>query len=60
MVLNVCSSRYILDLIVGLYQQMVKQIQEIIKPHIVPAILEHDEMSRGRNQSTSFISISKQ
>lgn len=30
---------------------MVKQIQDIIKPHIVPAILDHDEMSRGKNQN---------
>lgn len=40
-----------MDLIIGLYQQMVKQIQDIIKPYIVPAILDHDEMSRGKNQN---------
>lgn len=24
-------------------------MQEVLKPHIVPAILDHDEMARGRN-----------
>lgn len=29
---------------------MIRQVQELLKHHIVPAILEHDEMARGRHQ----------
>lgn len=36
-----------------LYEQIIRQIQELIKHHIVPAVLDHDEMSRGRNQRRS-------
>lgn len=34
--------------IINYYEQTVRQIQETLKFHIVPAILEHDEMSRGK------------
>lgn len=39
-----------MELIVGVYTQTVRQVQELLKQHIVPAILDHDEMSRGKNQ----------
>lgn len=38
-----------MDTIVGLHEQTVRQVQELLKPHIVPAILDHDEMARGIN-----------
>lgn len=38
-----------MDTICGLYDQTVRQVQELLKPHIVPAILDHDEMARGKN-----------
>lgn len=37
----------ILGDITGLYEKTVRQVQEVMKPHIVPAILDHDEMARG-------------
>lgn len=40
----------ILDAIMGIYGCTVRQVQDLLKPHIVPAILEHDEMARGKNQ----------
>lgn len=30
----------------------MRQVQELLKHHIVPAILDHDEMSRGKHQGT--------
>lgn len=30
--------------------QMVQQIQDMLKIHIVPAILDHDEMARGKQK----------
>lgn len=35
-----------------LYEQLVRQVQELLKHHIVPAILDHDEMSRGNRRRT--------
>lgn len=32
------------------HQQIVQQIQETIKVHIVPAILDYDEMARGKQK----------
>lgn len=32
------------------HQQIVQQIQEIIRVHIVPAILDYDEMARGKQK----------
>lgn len=40
----------ILGDITGLYERTVRQVQEVMKPHIVPAILDHDEMARGKSQ----------
>lgn len=40
----------ILGDITGLYEKTVRQVQEVMKPHIVPAILDHDEMARGKSQ----------
>lgn len=33
-----------------MYETLVRQIQEAIKPLIVPAILYHDETTRGKNR----------
>lgn len=40
----------ILGDITGLYEKTVRQVQEVMKQHIVPAILDHDEMARGKSQ----------
>lgn len=37
--------------IINYYEQTVRQIQEVLKHHIVPAILEHDEMARGKRNT---------
>lgn len=42
--------------ICGLYEKTVRQVQEVMKPHIVPAILDHDEMARGKSQGKFFYS----
>lgn len=36
------------------YNELVVQVQDIIKTHIVPAILVHDEMARGRARGRSM------
>lgn len=41
--------RVILDLIVNLYQALVMQIQSLLDPKIVPAILNNDEIQRTRH-----------
>ncbi|XP_017838584.1 unconventional myosin-Va isoform X1 [Drosophila busckii] len=41
--------RVILDLIVNLYQALVMQIQGLLDPKIVPAILNNDEIQRTRH-----------
>lgn len=38
------------EAIIYMYDTLVKQIQESIKPLIVPAILYHDETARGKNR----------
>lgn len=43
----------ILDTVCGLYDQTVRQVQDLLKSHIVPAILDHDEMARGNYQGRS-------
>lgn len=43
--------------ITGLHEKTVRQVQEVMKPHIVPAILDHDEMARGKNQGMSCIQV---
>lgn len=39
------------------YQQIIQGIQEAIKMHIVPAILDYDEMARGKQKGTNYILI---
>lgn len=46
-----------MDTIVGLHEQTVRQVQELLKPHIVPAILDHDEMARGINSLKKLFQI---
>lgn len=41
------------------HKQIVQQIQEVIKVHIVPAILDHDEMARGKQKGNKHISNPK-
>lgn len=38
------------EAIIYMYETLVRQIQESIKPLIVPAILYHDETARGKNR----------
>ncbi|XP_067632478.1 unconventional myosin-Va isoform X2 [Eurosta solidaginis] len=40
--------RVILDIIISLYQVLVKQIQNLLEQYIVPAILDNDEIQRNR------------
>lgn len=47
----------IYETIITLYGSVVKQIQESLKPFIVPAILDHDEAARGKGRLILFISI---
>lgn len=42
----------IFSTIIVTHQQIIQQIQEIIKGHIVPAILDYDEMARGKQKGT--------
>jgi myosin V len=37
------------ETIINIYGIVVRQVQELIKQYIVPAILDHDEMERGRS-----------
>lgn len=37
--------------IISYYEQTVRQVQDVLKKHIVPAILEHDEMARGKRNT---------
>jgi myosin-5 len=49
----------ILDTIISSYIVLVRQIQEALKPYIVPAILDHDETARGKsNRTTKSLDIS--
>lgn len=36
--------------VIVLHQQIIQQIQDTIKMHIVPAILDYDEMARGKQK----------
>lgn len=40
----------IFSTVIVFHQQIIQQIQEIIKVHIVPAILDYDEMARGKQK----------
>lgn len=42
------------DAIMYMYESLIRQIQESIKPHIVPAILHHDETARGRSRRSQI------
>lgn len=48
------NRQVILGDICGLYEKTVRQVQEVMKPHIVPAILDHDEMARGKSQGKNY------
>lgn len=48
----------IYETIINSYRNLVNRVQELIKPYIVPAILDHDEMSRGRSTATTGRSMS--
>lgn len=41
--------------IIAYYEQLVRQIQETLRNHIVAAILEHDEMARGRRNTRKSV-----
>lgn len=43
--------RVILEIITKLYEALVKQIEGLLEPYIVPAILDNDEIQRGRQQT---------
>lgn len=46
---DLCEYRQVIHSnIINYYEQTVRQIQEMLRNHIVPAILEHDEMARGK------------
>lgn len=40
--------------IISIYGILIRQVQELIKNHVVPAILDHDEMARGRSRTMSL------
>lgn len=42
--------KLILELIITSYSTLIIQIQNLIKTYIVPAILDHDEISRGKGK----------
>lgn len=39
-----------MDTVLSLHDKTVRQVQELLKAHIVPAILDHDEMARGSSE----------
>jgi myosin V len=41
------------ETIINIYGTVVRQVQELVKQFIVPAILDHDEMERGRSRGNS-------
>ncbi|KAG5676919.1 hypothetical protein PVAND_006716 [Polypedilum vanderplanki] len=42
------------EAIIYMYESLIRQIQESIKPHIVPAILHHDETARGKSRRSQI------
>lgn len=40
-----------------MYETLIKQIQEVLKPFIVPAILYHDETARGKSRGSRTVSL---
>ncbi|GAB0095574.1 unconventional myosin-Va [Sergentomyia squamirostris] len=47
----------IYETIVSFYQNLVRQVEDLIKPVIVPAILDHDEMARGKSNRSRTVSL---
>ncbi|XP_005184334.1 unconventional myosin-Va isoform X3 [Musca domestica] len=43
--------RVILEIIMKLYEALVRQIEGLLEPYIVPAILDNDEIQRGPSQT---------
>lgn len=48
--LSISLIKVIHEAIIYMYETLVRQIQDTIKPLIVPAILYHDETARGKNK----------
>ncbi|XP_050073337.1 unconventional myosin-Va isoform X2 [Anopheles maculipalpis] len=46
------------ETIVSMYSVLIRQIQNSLKPYIVPAILHHDETARGKSRRTMSLDIS--
>lgn len=42
------------ETIIYMYESFIKQIQDAVKPLIVPAILQHDETARGKNRRSQI------
>lgn len=42
--------RVIMEIITKLYEALTKQIEGLLEPYVVPAILDNDEIQRGRPQ----------
>lgn len=49
----------IFKIIEQLHDVLVKQIQALIKPYIVPAVLHHDEMSKGKKSLKAPVPLKK-
>uniref|UniRef100_A0A1B0DFZ0 Dilute domain-containing protein n=1 Tax=Phlebotomus papatasi TaxID=29031 RepID=A0A1B0DFZ0_PHLPP len=47
----------IYEKIISFYEHLVRQVQDLIKPVIVPAILDHDEMARGKSSRSRTVSL---
>lgn len=45
----------IFKIIEQLHDALVKQVQALIKPYIVPAVLDHDEMSKGKKSFKNIV-----
>lgn len=43
--------------VIVLHQQIIQQIQEMIKVHVVPAILDYDEMARGKQKGKTMLTF---
>ncbi|XP_059615279.1 unconventional myosin-Va isoform X2 [Phlebotomus argentipes] len=49
--------KVIYETIIVIYQHLVRQIQELMKPSVVPAILLHDEMALGKSNRSRTASL---
>lgn len=54
---KIIHRQVIQETIVFMYETLIKQIQEVLKPFIVPAILYHDETARGKSRSSRTHSL---